>query len=91
MTFDYRGWEGSDSRLVVRDKMPAPDENGMVTVRAQAIRKLVDRFDQTEDIVSCIDFLSGGPGVDPKRIGLWGTRFGGGPWSMLLPAINASG
>jgi dienelactone hydrolase len=78
LTFDYRGWQDSDSRLVVRDKMPAPDENGMVSVRAQAIRELVDPFDQTEDIVSCIDFLSGEPGVDPKRIGLWGTSFGGG-------------
>ena len=78
LTFDYRGWADSDSRLVIRDKMPAPDENGMVTVRAQAIRELVDPFDQTEDIVHCIDFLSGEPGVDPERIGLWGTSFGGG-------------
>ena len=78
LTFDYRGWEDSDSRLVVRDAMPAPDKNGMVTVRAQAIRELVDPFDQTEDIVNCIDFISGEPGVDPERIGLWGTSFGGG-------------
>jgi len=78
LTFDYRGWADSDSRLVIEGKMPKPDENGEVTVRAQAIRELVDPFDQTEDIVSCIDFISGEPGVDPKRIGLWGTSFGGG-------------
>jgi dienelactone hydrolase len=78
LTFDYRGWADSDSRLVVRDAMPAPDENGMVTVRAQAIRELVDPFDQTEDIISCIDFICGEPGVDHERIGLWGTSFGGG-------------
>jgi len=78
LTFDYRGWGDSDSRLVLQDKMPEPDENGLVTVRARAIRELVDPFDQTEDIVNCLDFISGEPGADPRRIGLWGTSFGGG-------------
>ncbi len=78
LTFDYRGWGDSDSRLVIRRKMPAPDDEGEVTVKALAVRELVDPFDQTEDIVHCIDFLSGEPGVDPARIGLWGTSFGGG-------------
>jgi len=78
LTFDYRGWGDSDSRLVIREKMPEPDASGMITVRAQAIRELVDPFDQTEDIISCLDFLTGEPGVDPARIGLWGTSFGGG-------------
>jgi dienelactone hydrolase len=78
LTFDYRGWGDSDSRLVIRGAMPTPDANGEVTVRARAIRELVDPFDQTEDIISSLDFLSGEPGVDKKRIGLWGTSFGGG-------------
>jgi dienelactone hydrolase len=78
LTFDYRGWADSDSRLVIKGKMPKPDERGEVTVRARAIRELVDPLDQTEDIVSCMDFISGEPGVDPNRIGLWGTSFGGG-------------
>lgn len=42
LTFDYRGWADSDSRLVVKGKLPVPDKDGMVTVRAQAIRELVD-------------------------------------------------
>ena len=78
LTFDYRGWADSDSRLLIEGKMPKPDEKGMVTVRAQAIRELVDPFDQTEDIINSISFMSGEPGVDPNRIGLWGTSFGGG-------------
>ena len=78
LTFDYRGWGDSDSRLVIKEKMPEPDERGMTTVRVRAIRELVDPFDQTEDIIHCIDFLAGEPGVDPDRIGLWGTSFGGG-------------
>ena len=78
LTFDYRGWGDSDSRLVIKGKMPEMDESGLITVRVQAIRELVDPFDQTEDIIHCLDFLSGEPGVDPDRIGLWGTSFGGG-------------
>ena len=58
--------------------MPAPDENGEVTVRAQAIRELVDPRDHIEDIINCINFISGEPIVDPERIGLWGTSYAGG-------------
>lgn len=78
LTFDYRGWGESDSRLVVRGDMPKPGEDGMVTVKAQAIRELVDPFDQLEDIRNAINFIEGEPMVDRSRIGLWGTSFGGG-------------
>ena len=78
LTFDYRGWGESDSRLVVRDKMPSRDGQGYVTVRAQAIRELVDPLDQLVDIQSCLDFLYGEPMVNPNKIGLWGTSYGGG-------------
>jgi len=78
LTFDYRGWGDSDSRLVIIGRMPKPDEKGEVAVRAQAIRELVDPKDQIEDIINCIHFMSGEPMVDPERIGLWGTSFGGG-------------
>lgn len=88
LTFDYRGWGDSDSRLVIEDKMPEPGESGMITVRARAVRELVDPFDQTGDIICCMDFLSGEPGVDPGRIGLWGTSFGGG--HVVYVAANDS-
>ncbi|HEX8183265.1 MAG TPA: CocE/NonD family hydrolase, partial [Blastocatellia bacterium] len=54
LTFDYRGWGDSDSRLVLKEQMPKLDEKGQATVRVQAIRELVDPFDQTEDIISAI-------------------------------------
>ena len=78
LTFDYRGWGDSDSRLVLKEQMPIPDKDGMVRVNVQAIRELVDPFDQTEDIINCINFILGEPMVDPNRIGLWGTSYGGG-------------
>lgn len=78
LTFDYRGWGDSDSRLVVRGQMPKADEHGEVTVKAQAIRELVDPLDQTEDIVNAINFIEGEAGIDTARIALWGTSYGGG-------------
>ena len=78
LTFDYRGWGDSDSRLVFKGKMPKPGPDGKITVEAQAIRELVDPFDQTEDIVNTINFITGEPIVDFQRIGLWGTSYGGG-------------
>jgi len=78
INYDYRGWGDSDSRLVVRDEMPEPDENGYVTVKAQAIREVVDPVDQQEDIDAAISYVYGEPMVDKDRIGIWGTSFGGG-------------
>ena len=78
INYDYRGWGDSDSRLVVRDEMPKPDEDGYVTVRAQAIREVVDPVDQQKDIDAAISFVYGEPMVDKDRIGIWGTSFGGG-------------
>ncbi len=78
INYDYRGWGDSDSRLVVRGKMPKPDKDGYVTVKAQAIREVVDPFDQQEDIDAAVSYVHGGPMVDRDRIGIWGTSFGGG-------------
>ncbi len=78
LAFDYRGWGESDARLVVRGEMPETDDSGYVTVKAQAIRELVDPLDQQEDIDAAITFMEGEPHVDASRIAIWGSSFGGG-------------
>ncbi len=78
INYDYRGWGDSHSRLVVRGEMPKPDQKGMVTVKAQAIRELVDPVDQQKDIDAAVSYVYGEPMVDQGRIGIWGTSFGGG-------------
>jgi dipeptidyl aminopeptidase/acylaminoacyl peptidase len=78
INYDYRGWGDSDSRLVVRGEMPKPDKDGYLTVKAQAIREVVDPFDQQEDIDAAVSYICGEPMVDRDRIGIWGTSFGGG-------------
>ena len=78
LNFDYRGWGESDSKLLMQDPMPEPDQNGEVTVKSRAIRWQMDFADQVEDIRNAIAFISGEPNVDPERIGILGTSYGGG-------------
>ena len=78
IVYDYRNWGDSNSRLVIRGKMPKPDEDGYVTVKAQAIREIVDPVDQQKDIDAAVSYVHGEPMVDQSRIGIWGTSFGGG-------------
>ncbi len=78
IVYDYRNWGDSNSRLVLRDKMPEIDDDGNVSVTAQAIREIVDPFDQQEDIDAAMSYIYGEPMVDTDRIGIWGTSFGGG-------------
>ncbi len=78
IVYDYRNWGDSNSRLVIRGEMPKPDEDGNVTVKAQAIREVVDPVDQQKDIDAAVSYVYGEPLVDKARIGIWGTSFGGG-------------
>lgn len=78
IVYDYRNWGDSNSRLVMKDKMPKIDADGNVTVTAQAIRELVDPMDQQEDIDAAISYVWGEDMVDTDNIGIWGTSFGGG-------------
>jgi dienelactone hydrolase len=69
--------------------MPKPDKDGdgvpqtqkkafggpYVTVKAQAIREVVDPVDQQKDIDAAISYVYGEPMVDKERIGIWGTSF----------------
>lgn len=78
INYDYRGWGDSNSRLVVRGQLSKPAQDGKLTVEAQAIREVVDPFDQQEDIDAALSYVHGEPMVDQDRIGIWGTSFGGG-------------
>ncbi len=80
LSFDYRGWGGSDGKLVTVEPLPESSREGgaEVTVPARVIREVVDPFDQIEDVRNALAWLLAEPGVDPERIGIWGTSYGGG-------------
>jgi dipeptidyl aminopeptidase/acylaminoacyl peptidase len=78
LAFDYRGWGESDGKLLPVGPVPKPDAKGEVAVKVRVVRWQMDFADQTQDIRAAIGFLAGEPGVDPERIGLLGTSYGGG-------------
>ena len=80
ITVDYRGWGDSDSPMILMQDMPDLEgvEDNIVTVKVKMIRTVVDPISEAQDIRSAINFIVGEPGVDPNRIGLWGTSYGGG-------------
>jgi dienelactone hydrolase/Ca2+-binding EF-hand superfamily protein len=78
LAFDYRGWGESESQLMAVDPQPKPDEKGELTLKVKALRWQMNYTDQTEDIRAAISFLAGEPTVDPQRIGIMGSSYGGG-------------
>ncbi len=78
MTFDYRGWGESDGRIIPVCGSPQLTEAGERDLKVQVLREIVDPVDQTTDIRNCLAALASEPGVDPARIGIWGTSYGGG-------------
>ncbi|MGB8169519.1 MAG: alpha/beta fold hydrolase [Chthoniobacteraceae bacterium] len=78
LTFDYRGWGESESKLLMLEPMPEPNDKGEVTVKARAIRWQMDFADQCADIRAAIAFVAGEPNVDASRLGIIGTSYGGG-------------
>ena len=78
LAFDYRGWGGSDGRLVPVPDTPMLTAAGEHVVRVRTIRELVDPLDQIADVRAAFAWLASEHGVDDSRLGLWGTSYGGG-------------
>jgi pimeloyl-ACP methyl ester carboxylesterase len=76
LTFDYRGWGESDSRVTL--VKPAEDPKQVTfTASVRAIREVVDPLDMAADWQNAIHWVHGEPQVDTARIGLWGSSMGG--------------
>ena len=78
MAFDYRGWGESDGRVIATADAPRLLEPGERTLTVRVLREIVDPVDQTADARNCLAVLAAEPDVDPTRIGIWGTSYGGG-------------
>src|SRR6476646_267907 len=66
VTFDYRGWGESDSRIA------------KIKGSTQDVREVVDPLDFGTDWLNAIHWLAGEPPCDMSRLGLWGSSFSGG-------------
>ena len=78
MTFDYRGWGASDSRVVLAGHEPAGQDDARFAAEVMALRGYVDPFEQADDWFNAIDWLAGEPTADIARLGLRGSSFSGG-------------
>jgi dienelactone hydrolase len=78
ITFDYRGWGASDSRLILAGRMPEKKDANRFTAEVIEVREVVDPLDQTQDIFNVIHWAVGEEQVDKNRIALWGSSYAGG-------------
>ena len=79
LTFDYRGWGPSDSRLELTQKsVPVAAKNFRFTAEVQEAREAVGPLDMVTDWQNAIDAAVANPQCDPDRVGLWGSSLSGG-------------
>lgn len=86
MAIDYRGWGNSEgeARLISPVNLGGGmerDENRHQIVENATVwikRTQLDAGNHQEDYRNAISFIQGEPGVDPDRIGLWGSSYAGG-------------
>src|SRR5712691_3033993 len=87
MVIDYRGWGSSDGFIsqsqpsVTRaDPEPTRDDKRYTNAKGDVVlkRTRLIPMKQVEDYRNAISYLQGEPGVDPDRIGIWGSSFAGG-------------
>ncbi|MEK6321137.1 MAG: alpha/beta hydrolase [Acidobacteriota bacterium] len=87
MVIDYRGWGSSDGFIsqaqptVTRaDPEPTRDDKRVTNTKADVVlkRTRLIPMKQVEDYRNAVSYLQGEAGVDPDRIGIWGSSFAGG-------------
>jgi len=87
MVIDYRGWGSSDGfisqtqpTVSKADPEPTRDDKRYTNAKTDVVlkRTRLIPMKQVEDYRNAISYLQGEPGVDPDRIGIWGSSFAGG-------------
>ncbi|MBT2597468.1 alpha/beta hydrolase [Arthrobacter sp. ISL-72] len=78
LTFTQSSWFGSGSPLQLVGEAPGLEDGNEALTRVRFIRNLVDPSAWIANLRAALDYIEGEPNVDPARIGLWGTSFGGG-------------
>ena len=79
LTFDYRGWGPSDSRVVLTAKRePSNAQNFRFTAEVQELREEVAPLNMVTDWQNALAFATVDAQCDANRIGLWGSSLSGG-------------
>jgi uncharacterized protein len=90
MAIDYRtyGYSGGDVSLLEPDT--TTDERAVweKEARIQIKRTNLNNFRETEDFRAAISYIQTEPGVDPERIGVWGSS-NGASVVLMVAALDA--
>ena len=57
VTFDYRGWGASDSRVILTAPAPEERSEGRFTAEVREVREVVDPIDQTTDLLNVLHWV----------------------------------
>ena len=90
MVIDYRGWGLSDGFTTLAEKLKNADDTRFTRTKAEVIvkRTRLVPLKQVEDVRNAVSYLQGEAGIDPDRIGVWGSSFAGGN-SIVAAALDA--
>ena len=80
MAIDYRGWGNSNGFITLVEPVKSDDQKRRIqaTADVRVKRTRLLPMKQVEDYRNAISYIQGEPGVDPDRIGIWGSSFSGG-------------
>lgn len=85
MVIDYRGWGASEGqpRVISPIKVGGTSKRDLertqiITAKVEMIRTHLSGAEQQKDYRNAISYIQGEPGVDPDRIGVWGSSYAGG-------------
>jgi pimeloyl-ACP methyl ester carboxylesterase len=77
VTFDYRGWGESDSRVILAAAEPAERPSNRFTAEVVELREILDPLAEVTDLSNVVHWVQAETQSDTSRIGIWGTSFGG--------------
>lgn len=78
LVYDYRTWGDSDGKIIPMNDSPMLTTVGETTMKVRVIREVVDPLDHVADARACLAYLMTERGVDPDRVGMFGTSYGCG-------------
>lgn len=95
MVIDYRGWGKSNGFTTLANKslqsrQPNDDARRFTYGQFDVVTKRtrILPMKQVEDVRNALSYLQGEPGVDPDRIGIWGSSFAAGN-AIVVAALDA--
>src|SRR5215471_18616614 len=90
VTFDYRGWGESESRVILTAPEPSERSGNRFVAEVMELREIVDPVAELADWFNALHWVQAEPQSDISRLGIWGTSFAAGLVIYVAGTIIAS-